>query len=186
MRPRGLAFCRSAVSGKQPGISGVGYSSHKSLSLCVPTRGYIHGHGEVRDHGSHDMDDNRFAVGMKVYFGRDNGEKTLGEIVKINRQTVKVRQLEERGSRGAGVVWNVSKTLITSAETGEKIAPRRTDFLMSAEETILNEIRRIYNGLRCDGEATREEAMRTKRRLEAELLVCFNKIGRVVREEEVF
>lgn len=130
---------------------------------------------------------------MKVYFGRDNGEKTLGEIIKINRQTVMVRQLETRGSRESGVIWNVSKTLITSAETGEKIAPRRrSEFLMSAEEsTVLNEIRRIYNGLRpenlwCDGEATREDAMRTKRRLEAELLACFNKIGRVVREEELF
>ena len=36
-------------------------------------------------------------VGMKIYFGRANGEKTLGEIVKVNSKNLKVRQLEQRG-----------------------------------------------------------------------------------------
>ena len=37
-------------------------------------------------------------VGERVYFGRVHGERTLGEIVKVNRATVTVRQLETRGA----------------------------------------------------------------------------------------
>ena len=59
-----------------------------------------------------------FKVGDKVYFGRKNGEKTLGEIVKVNRKTYKVRQLESRGmyrDHAVGTRWNVAKSLVTDA-----------------------------------------------------------------------
>jgi hypothetical protein len=49
-------------------------------------------------------------VGQRVLFGRSQGEKTLGEVVKVNRATVKVRQLEARGtlrSYPVGTVWTV-------------------------------------------------------------------------------
>lgn len=58
-----------------------------------------------------------FRVGQKVYFGRPNGEKTLGEIVKLNPSKAKVRTLESRGSRStAGVVWGVPYSLIKPAD----------------------------------------------------------------------
>ncbi len=51
-----------------------------------------------------------FKVGDKVTFGRTFGEKTLGEIVKVNRVKLKVRQLESRGTfrdHPIGTIWTV-------------------------------------------------------------------------------
>ncbi|NIV34102.1 MAG: hypothetical protein GWN58_33045 [Anaerolineae bacterium] len=60
-------------------------------------------------------------VGDKGYFGRKNGEKTYGEVVKVNRKTLKVKQLEDRGtqkSHNVGTVWTVPKTLWTPENEG--------------------------------------------------------------------
>ena len=66
--------------------------------------------------------------GDKVYFGRSFGEKTLGEVVKVNRVKVKVRQLESRGtykSHPVGTVWTVPVSLLTKADAGSVAsAPR--------------------------------------------------------------
>ena len=62
-----------------------------------------------------------FRVGQRVYFGRRNGERTLAEIVKINRKMIKVKTLETRGNghgAAAGTIWNVAAPLLTLA-TGE-------------------------------------------------------------------
>ena len=60
-----------------------------------------------------------FHVGQKVYFGRPNGEQTLGVILKLNPAKAKIKTLESRGTirqTGAGVVWTVPYTLITPAD----------------------------------------------------------------------
>lgn len=60
-------------------------------------------------------------VGDKGYFGRNNGEKTYGEVVKVNRKTLKVKQLEDRGTQKAhnvGTIWTVAKTLWTPEDNG--------------------------------------------------------------------
>tara|TARA_R110000824_G_scaffold138835_3_gene303731 strand:+ start:91 stop:423 length:333 start_codon:yes stop_codon:yes gene_type:complete len=60
-------------------------------------------------------------IGMNVFFGRDNGEKTLGEIIKVNRTKIKIRQIGERGTQrnhSAGTVWTVPPSLCTPAEEG--------------------------------------------------------------------
>jgi hypothetical protein len=57
-------------------------------------------------------------VGMQVYFGRENGEQTLGKIVKINPKKFKVEQLESRGTRKShniGTVWTVPPSLCSPA-----------------------------------------------------------------------
>src|SRR5690606_20853382 len=58
----------------------------------------------------------QFHIGQKVYFGRANGEKTLGEIVKINAKSIQVKQLQTRGLtkiRQEGTLWRVAPSLLT-------------------------------------------------------------------------
>jgi hypothetical protein len=57
--------------------------------------------------------------GMKVYFGRKHGEKTLGEVVKVNPKKAKVKQLEDRGSirdYPIGTMWTVPFSLMEPAD----------------------------------------------------------------------
>ena len=66
-------------------------------------------------------------VGMRVMFGRTNGEQTLGEIVKLNVKTAKVKQLESRGvnkSHAVGTIWKVPFSLLVPAtnESGQNPA----------------------------------------------------------------
>ena len=73
-----------------------------------------------------------FQVGDKVYFGRKNGEKTLGEIVRVNRKSYKIRQLESRGmyrDHAVGTKWNVAKSLVWAAtdERPEQITSKPKD-----------------------------------------------------------
>lgn len=65
------------------------------------------------------MNYEQLKVGQRVYFGRVYGEKTLGEVVKINRVKVKVRQLESRGtfrSHKVGTIWTVPPSLLSEAD----------------------------------------------------------------------
>lgn len=60
-------------------------------------------------------DMNSFQVGQQVYFGRGQGEQTLGEIVKLNPSKAKVKQLEKRGEKRQyeiGTIWTVPYSLI--------------------------------------------------------------------------
>jgi len=67
---------------------------------------------------------NDMRIGMKVLFGRPNGEKTFGEVVKINRKNVRVKTLEPRGrtDRGqkAGRLWNVPPQLCSRAYSDDE------------------------------------------------------------------
>jgi hypothetical protein len=67
------------------------------------------------------------AVGSKVIFGRPNGEQTKGEVIKINRKSVKVRQTEVRfgngRTRSVGAVWSVHPSLLR-LEGGDAPTPR--------------------------------------------------------------
>lgn len=72
------------------------------------------------------------AVGMKVQFGRKNGEQTIGEIIKVNSKRCKVRTLSARGSNGrspAGAVWTVPFSLLTpfKGEVPDAPAPKADD-----------------------------------------------------------
>jgi hypothetical protein len=62
------------------------------------------------------MEKSECVVGGKVQFGRDKGEQTVGEIVKVNGKRCKVRTLTARGKNGrsaAGSVWTVPFSLLT-------------------------------------------------------------------------
>lgn len=52
-------------------------------------------------------------LGLPVIFGRENGQKTRGFIVKLNNKTAKVRTRESRGRRSeSGTDWSVGYSLI--------------------------------------------------------------------------
>ena len=66
-------------------------------------------------------------VGQRVMFGRDNGEKTMGVIVKVNPKKFKVKQLESRGSfRGypAGTAWTVPASLCSPVDPPGVLMPQ--------------------------------------------------------------
>lgn len=52
-------------------------------------------------------------VGQQVRFGRRNGEKTLGTVVKVNPRRLKIRQDESRGGHPVGTLWTVTASLCT-------------------------------------------------------------------------
>jgi len=140
--------------------------------------------------------------GDKVYFGRGRGEKTLGEIVKVNPKSYKVKQLESRGTSKAyavGTVWTVPHRLATPAEGGVPApAPmRRTPVAPTHPKgsrpvgEVLADINRCYSGLspenlHCDGEASMAHVRRMSARLNRELRALFVEYGREVGEVEAY
>ena len=65
-----------------------------------------------------------FNVGDQVLFGRGQGEKTLGTVVKVNRAKLKVRQDEARGQRrdyAVGSVWTVPPSLCQRVGKGGEV-----------------------------------------------------------------
>jgi hypothetical protein len=137
-------------------------------------------------------------TGDKVYFGRTHGERTLGEIVKVNRTTVQVRQLETRGAireRPIGTVWKVPFALCTPINAAMPAGVERcvSDTLTPkrAEDEILCEIGNVYAGfspenLSCDGELSRTAMARRAVVLRRRLAALFAELGRRVTEEETY
>lgn len=76
------------------------------------------------------------SVGQEVYFGRANGEKSLGRIAKVNKKNLKVELLEARGvyrDYKVGGFWTVPPSLCSPASEGRpnqvtrrRRAPRRS------------------------------------------------------------
>lgn len=140
-------------------------------------------------------------LGMKVYFGRSNGEKTLGEVVKLNPTKAKVRTLESRGNgRGSvvGAEWGVPYSMMTPAE-GETVGivvPIQREHLTYnpftyIENLILEAILSCYSGLSpenlsCDGEASITHIRTTRAKLERQLRGLQSAYGRQVSEEEAY
>lgn len=56
-----------------------------------------------------------FKIGMRVVFGRENGQQTTGKVLKINRTSVQVETLEDRGRHRKGTKFRVAPSLLTPA-----------------------------------------------------------------------
>lgn len=145
--------------------------------------------------------------GMKVYFGRSQGEKTLGEVVKLNPTKAKVRTLESRGNgRGSvvGTEWGVPYSMMTPAEgevgivvpgLAKVIASQREHLTYNPftyiENLILEAILSCYSGLSpenlsADGEASMTHIRTTRARLERQLRGLQSAYGRHVDEAEAY
>jgi hypothetical protein len=49
---------------------------------------------------------------MRVLFGRTNGEKTLGTVIKCNPAKAVIETLEPRGSTKPGTSWHVPYSML--------------------------------------------------------------------------
>jgi hypothetical protein len=59
-----------------------------------------------------------FNIGDEVVFGRPNGEQTHGRVVRVNRKSLSIEQMGERGQsrvRKAGTKWRVARSLVRHA-----------------------------------------------------------------------
>jgi hypothetical protein len=136
------------------------------------------------------LNTNDFTVGERVTFGRRNGEKTTGEIVKVNRKTLKVKQLETRGSkrvRPVGTIWTVPVTLCSKTSTATPAPIKVVVRTARPEATICLEARDILFQLEpemlyCDGERSRTEARRVAARLLRRFRELERELGRKITE----
>ena len=103
-----------------------------------------------------------YKVGDTVKFGRRNGEKTLGRVIKINRKNLKVETLEARGrtQRGqeAGRLWNVPPglcELVSASKQAQKpsggpfrtagLTPEQRDIQTALDKLTSREINLLRN-----------------------------------------
>ena len=138
-------------------------------------------------------------VGMKVVFGRGNGEQTLGEIVKVNPTKAKVKTLENRGNgRGsvAGAVWTVPYSLMKPADATQTPQANPADaplpvYMPYGDARIMEAIIDCYTRLSpeyltADGERPMNQVRQLKHSLETRLSHLFKAIGRPVSEEAAY
>ena len=142
-------------------------------------------------------------VGQQVYFGRPNGEQTLGRIVRINKKTASVDALEGRGSQEDGGKWLVGFSLLTAqlpnnvADVPDQFAqlkdsgPIAYDPYDVFHNPILSAIADCYNGLNpenlyADGERSRSEAQALARSIQSDLKKLQCQLGRLVSEDQAF
>lgn len=137
-------------------------------------------------------------VGMKVVFGRGNGEKTLGEVVKVNPSKCKVKTLESRGNgRGSmvGAVWTVPYSLMAPADgTAPQNDPADlplSKHLPYGDKCIMEAIVDCYTSLSpewltADGERPMNQVILLRNRLNQRLRHLFQALGRPVSETVAF
>jgi hypothetical protein len=136
-----------------------------------------------------------FKVGDRVLFGRTHGEKTLGEVVKVNPKKLKVKQLESRGTMRdypVGTLWAVPLTLVfpVAAQVAKAIEATPTPPKRDQSE-IMKDILSVYCGLSpenlsCDGELSRSQVAARAKVLNTKLNNLFREIGRTVSETEAW
>ena len=141
-----------------------------------------------------------FKRGDKVYFGRSFGEQTLGEVVKVNRVKLKVKQLDARGmhrSYPIGTVWTVPVNLCQKVDAqnnlaGASVPVRALPAVPTRTQAELGKaILSIYcalspENLTCDGELPMAYVRKRRAQLNRELRQCFRELGRTVSESEAY
>lgn len=134
-----------------------------------------------------------FRVGDIVSFGRPNGEKTEGRIVKVNAASVSIEQTEVRGQtrlREAGAKWRVHPSLVSLVGTAPVAAPVAAPKARSESE-IIAALQRLEGALSpenlyCDGERPVAQARRLEARLLGERRVLIAELGREPTTRELW
>tara|TARA_R110001592_G_scaffold55805_1_gene170539 strand:+ start:81 stop:503 length:423 start_codon:yes stop_codon:yes gene_type:complete len=139
------------------------------------------------------MNEMELKIGMKVSFGRPNGEKTIGIVKKVNQKSVKIEQTEIRGrqkTHSIGTVWTVGKSakLITIIPNGAVFPATRPS---RSDAKIISELQRIEcrlspENLSCDGELSRTEVRRRYNRLMSEKKALIAELGREPTFDELW
>ena len=136
-----------------------------------------------------------FKINDVVTFGRPNGEQTLGKVVKVNRSSILIEQMEERGQqrvRQAGAKWRVHPSLVRLAHAGATVpAPAKPVAVSMSEAEIIVRLRKIEFGLEpevlyCDGERSPSEARRIAARLRSERADLVKMLGREPTSNEIW
>ena len=135
-----------------------------------------------------------FKINDVVTFGRPNGEQTLGKVVKVNRSSILIEQMEERGQqrvRQAGAKWRVHPSLVRLANVAVAPAPAKPVTVSMSEAEILLRLRKIEFGLEpevlyCDGERSPSEARRIAARLRSERADLVKMLGREPTSNEIW
>lgn len=153
-------------------------------------------------------------IGDRVVFGRRNGERTKGTVIKVNFTKAKVRQDEERGTlktHSVGTIWTVPFSLMeldtspagaaSAASAAPPAAPPATPAPNTADKPlgqvfgtdaiILEAIHSVYidlspENLTCDGELAQHHVRARRAELERKLKFLFGAFGRVVSEGVVY
>lgn len=130
-----------------------------------------------------------FNIGDEVIFGRPNGEQTRGRVVRVNRKSLSIEQMGERGThrvRKAGTKWRVHPSLVRLAN-GMAPAPKakRPDVL------IIQDLRRVESrlspeNLSWDGERSASQVRAAARRLNAEKRRLLAELGRTPTFNELW
>ena len=136
-----------------------------------------------------------YKIGMKVSFGRPNGEKTVGKIVKVNPKKLKIEQTEVRGlqkTHSIGTVWTVPKNerfvQVLDLHTDEWVAVKTST---RPESEILADLQSIECGLSpenlsCDGELSRTAINRRYASLMSQKRVLIKELGREPTFDELW
>lgn len=150
--------------------------------------------------------------GDLVFFGRTHGEKTLGRVLKVNPKSVKVEQLESRGTMReyrVGTKWRIAPKFCSPAPASALQAPvmapevqarlaagQDRDFAFMTgqkrpEAEILRDIRGIHaqlspENLTCDGELPRSEVARREKALNRKLASLTAELGREATMTEIY
>ena len=122
-----------------------------------------------------------FKVGDQVVFGRPNGERTRGTVVRVNRKSLSIEQAEVRGlkrHRAVGTKWRVHPSLVQHAN-GAAPAPsaKRPDSVILSDLQSI-ESRLSPENLHWDGERSPAQARAAERRLNAEKRRLLAELGR--------
>ena len=122
-----------------------------------------------------------FRKGEMVLFGRNNGEKTLGRVDKVNRKRLKIEQMESRGmykSHKVGTIWTVPPYMCQKVQmdtTCPAPALRSEAAILADAERVIGQL--SPENLHWDGERSPAAARRAASALRRRFRELENELG---------